>query len=244
MVYNNIKEKYCIQNILFCKSQMLSNKTIINTTNASELSSITTLTMPSSSTNHEIVIWNGTSGNSIAEGHGVIITDGDLANVNSVTFDSVAANLSGANTIWISLANGHLMHGSTNLENFASGPALSMDNAFVHWDGTTGTVIQNFTVLVSNTNSFTVLGQMLLYADPAQNTFIMSRTVLGTMSGFNNTFVGINARTSMTSTARSNNTGFGYAQESGGQQTLLSEVLWDQHMSAQNLLTSVLDMQE
>jgi hypothetical protein len=86
---------------------MSSNKTIINTTNASELSNITTLTVPSSSTNREIVIWGGTSGNSIVGGHGVTIsTDGDLANVNSVTFDSVAANPGSAYTIWNSLADG------------------------------------------------------------------------------------------------------------------------------------------
>jgi hypothetical protein len=58
-----------VQNIIFYKSQM-SNKTIINTTNTSGLSNITTLTVPSSSTDREIVIWDGTSGNSIAGGHG------------------------------------------------------------------------------------------------------------------------------------------------------------------------------
>jgi hypothetical protein len=47
----------------------ISNKIIINTTNTSGLSSITTLTMPSSFTDREIVIWDGTSGNSIAGRH-------------------------------------------------------------------------------------------------------------------------------------------------------------------------------
>jgi hypothetical protein len=102
------------------------------------------------------------------------------------------------------------MYGSTDLEGFTSGPTPSTDNAIVCWDDTTGTVIQNSTVLLSDTNSFTLSGKTLLYADLAQNTFIAGRTVLGMISDFNNTFVGIDAGTSMTSTIRSNNTGFGY----------------------------------
>jgi hypothetical protein len=188
----------------------MSNKTIINTTNASGLSNITTLTVPSSSTDCEIVIWDRTSGNSIAGGHGVTISaDGDIENVNSVAFDNAAANPGGTNTIWVNTADGHLMHGATDLEDFTVGPGSSTDNAIVRWDGTTGTTIQNSTVLLSDTNRFTVSGQTLLYADPGQNTFITGRTVLATMSGFNNTLVGVDAGTSMSSTAGSNNTAFG-----------------------------------
>jgi hypothetical protein len=145
----------------------MSNKTIINTTNASGLSNITTLTVPSSSTDQEIVIWDGTSGNSITGGHGVTIsTDGDLENVNSVTFQNSVSNPGSVNTVWINTADGHLMRGSTDLEDFAAGSGLSTDNAIVRWDGTTGTSIQNSTVLLSDTNRFTVSGQTLLYADP------------------------------------------------------------------------------
>jgi hypothetical protein len=78
-VYNNIQGKISRTKNIYC------DKTIINITNASELSSITTVTMPSSSTNREIVIWDRTSGNSIAGGYGV--TNGDLASIKSLTFD-------------------------------------------------------------------------------------------------------------------------------------------------------------
>jgi hypothetical protein len=109
----------------------MSNKTIINTTNASGLSNITTLTMPSSSTDCEIVIWDGTSGNSIAGGHDVTISAYcDIKNVNSIIFDNAA---------------------------------------IVRWNRTTGTIIQNSTVLLSDTNRFTVSGQILLYADLAKH---------------------------------------------------------------------------
>jgi hypothetical protein len=189
----------------------MSNKTIINTTNASELSSITTLTVPSSSTDREIVIWDGTSGNSIARGHGVTISaNGDLASVISVTFDTATANPGSTHTLWVNTSNGHLMHGATNLEDVAVGPTSSTDNAIVHWDGTTGNSIQNSTVLLSDTNVFTISGQTLLYADTAQSNFLAGKTSLGTMIGSNNTLVGIDAGTTMSSTGGSNNTGLGY----------------------------------
>jgi hypothetical protein len=56
----------------------------------------------------------------------------DLDNVNSVIFDQVVANPSGTDTLWVNSADGHLMHGSTNLENVAVGPASSTDNVIVH----------------------------------------------------------------------------------------------------------------
>jgi hypothetical protein len=81
------------------------------------------------------------------------------------------------------------MHGNTDLEDFAAGSGSSTDNAIVCWNGTTENSIQNSTVLLSDTNRFTISGQTLLYADPGQSTFIAGRTALGTMAGFNNTFV-------------------------------------------------------
>jgi hypothetical protein len=142
------------------------SKTIINTTNTSRLSKITTLTVPASSTDREIVIWDGTGGNSIAGGHGVPISAAaDLASVNSVTFDTAAANPGSTHTLWVNTADGHLMHGATDLEDIAVGPASSTDNAIVRWDGTTGNSIQNSTVLLSDTNVFTISGQTLLYAN-------------------------------------------------------------------------------
>jgi hypothetical protein len=188
----------------------MSNKTIINTTNASGLSNITTLTVPASSTDREIVIWDGTSRNSITGGHGVIISaNEDIENVNSMTLDTAPSNPGSMHTLWVSSADGHLMHGATDLEDFAAGSGSSTDNAIVRWDGTTGTSIQNSTVLLSDTNRFTVLGQTLLYADSTQSNFLAGKTVLGTMMGFNNTLVGVDAGTSMSSTAGSNNTAFG-----------------------------------
>jgi hypothetical protein len=188
----------------------MSNKTIINSTNASGLSNITTLTVPSTSIDREIVIWNGTSGNSIQGGAEVTIsTVGDLENVNTVTLDPAMSNPRGAQTIWVDSSDGHLMHGSTDLEDAAVGPASSTDNAIVRWDGTTSHAIQNSTVLLSDTNRFTVSGQTLLYADLGQSNFLAGKTALGVMTGFNNTLVGVDAGTSMGSTAGSNNTGFG-----------------------------------
>jgi hypothetical protein len=187
------------------------SKTIINTTNASGLSNITTLTVLASSTDREIVIWDGTGGNSIAGGHGVIISAaGDLDNVNSVTFDQVVANPGSTDTLWVNSADGHLMHGATDLEDVAVGPASSTNNAIVCWDGTTGNSIQNSTVLLSDTNVFTISGQTLLKADTTQSNFLVGKTALGTMIGSNNTLVGIDAGTTMSSTGGSNNTGLGY----------------------------------
>jgi hypothetical protein len=65
-----------------------------------------------------------------------ISTDGDLENVNSVTFQNSVSNSGGVNTVWINTADGHLMHGSTDLEDFAAGPGSSTDNVIVCWDGT------------------------------------------------------------------------------------------------------------
>jgi hypothetical protein len=102
------------------------------------------------------------------------------------------------------------MHGSTDLEDVAVGPASSTDNAIVRWNGTTGNSIQNSTVLLSDTNVFTISGQTLLYADTTRSNFLVGKTSLGTMIGSNNTLVGIDAGTTMSSTGGSNNTGLGY----------------------------------
>jgi hypothetical protein len=102
------------------------------------------------------------------------------------------------------------MHGATDLEDIAVGPASSTNNAIVRWDGTTSNSIQNSTILLSDTNVFTISGQTLLYADTAQSNFLAGKTSLGTMIGSNNTLVGIDAGTTMSSTGGSNNTGLGY----------------------------------
>jgi hypothetical protein len=87
--------------------------------------------------------------NSIKGEHNVIIsTDNDLENVNSVIFDSVASKPGSANTIWICSADGHLIHGSTDTEDFVAGLGLLTDNAIVCWNSTTGTSIQNSTVRI------------------------------------------------------------------------------------------------
>jgi hypothetical protein len=98
----------------------------------------------------------------------------------------------------------------TNLKAATVGPGSSTDNVIVRWNGTTRHVIQNSTVLLSDTNRFTVSGQTLLYADPGQSNFLAGMTTLGTMTGFNNTFIDVNAGGSMSSTAGSNNTGYSY----------------------------------
>jgi hypothetical protein len=80
-----------VQNILFYKLR-ISIKTIINTTKMSGLRNITTLTVLSSSTDREIVIWDRTSENSIKSKHSVTIsTNGNLENINSVTLDQVTS---------------------------------------------------------------------------------------------------------------------------------------------------------
>jgi hypothetical protein len=99
------------------------------------------------------------------------------------------------------------MYGATNLEDVIVGPASSTNNAIVRWNGTTGNSIQNLTVLLSDMNVFIILGQTLLYADTTQSNFLVSKTSLGTIIGSNNTLVGIDAGTTISS---ANNTGLGY----------------------------------
>jgi hypothetical protein len=65
-------------------------------------------------------------------------------------------------------------------------------------------------LLLSNTNVFTISGQTLLYADTTQSNFLAGKMSLRTMIGSNNTLVGIDAGTTMSSTGRSNNTRLGY----------------------------------
>jgi hypothetical protein len=53
-------------------------------------------------------------------------------------------------------------------------------------------------------------GRYFFFADTAQSNFLAGKTSLGTMIGSNNTLVGIDAGTTMSSTSGSNNTGLGY----------------------------------
>lgn len=182
----------------------MSNKTIIII--------ITTLTVPSSSTDREIVIWDGTTGKKIGGGHGVLISAaGDIEDVRTTNILAGPSNPGDDQTVWIRAADGHLMRGEVDLEDVVGGPASasSTDNAITRWDGTDGTMIQDSTVLLSDTNVFTVSGQTLLYADPGQRNFFAGRTPLATMTGTHNTFVGVDAGFNLTSTAGSNNTALG-----------------------------------
>lgn len=57
----------------------IMSKSIINQVSSNGISTITTINTPASGTDKEIVVWDGTNADSIAGGHGVLLSvDGDI----------------------------------------------------------------------------------------------------------------------------------------------------------------------
>lgn len=207
----------------------MSTKTIINT-GLGLGGGITTLTTPASSTDREIVIWDGTTGKSIGGGHGVLISAlGEITDATSLTLIESPAGYydTAPDTVWIDSSNGHLHRGPVDLESSISPTGISTDNAITRWDGNTGDAMQNSGVLLSDDDRFSVSGQTLLYADPTQRNFIAGRMPLYALAGSNNTYIGVDAAAGVLSITGSNNTAVGtdalYNLGAGNRNTVLGQ---------------------
>lgn len=121
--------------------------TIININTNGTTTALTTLGLPDSSTDNEVVVFDGTSGNTIASGHGVTIDpSGNMAALNSATFKGGLVNPGGAKTLWVDNSSGHLMLGSADIQADSGGdvfgPASSIDNTIPRFDGISGKTLQ------------------------------------------------------------------------------------------------------
>ena len=92
---------------------------------------ITTLSVPSSVTEREIVIFDSTTGHSIGGGHGVLIsTGGDITGAQSITFTGETDNPGGSNTLWLNTTNSSLYIGAVKVgSGDVVGPASATDRS-------------------------------------------------------------------------------------------------------------------
>lgn len=128
-------------------------------------------------------------------------------------FTAQVANPGGifaANTIWIETTTGHAFRGSVDLEaTGVTGPVSSTDNAIVRFDGTTGQIIKNSTVILENTDriSRNSLASTLLYE--VSGSFLGGGTTLSTIVGSGNMIFGPGTGTSLTSATGNTMVGVG-----------------------------------
>jgi hypothetical protein len=112
-------------------------------------------TVPNSTTVNNLVVWNNTTGTNLGESS-VSVASQNMSNLKSITLTELAANPGTDDTLWIDSATGHLMLGSENLHSVGgdvTGPASSTDNAIARYDGITGGIVQDSSVLIDDTNN-------------------------------------------------------------------------------------------
>jgi hypothetical protein len=79
-----------------------------------------------------------------------------MSNLKSITLTELAANPGTDDTIWIDSATGQLMLGSENLHSVGgdvTSPVSSTDNAIARYDGITGGIVQDSSILIDDTNN-------------------------------------------------------------------------------------------
>ena len=106
--------------------------------------------LPASSLDNEVVRFNGLGGNSI-QGSNVFINDTQgMTGVKALTISAGAVNPGSDTTLWVRDSDNHLLFGAVDLLEGGGGgtgdvvgSASSTDNAIARFDGTTGKIIQN-----------------------------------------------------------------------------------------------------
>ena len=174
-------------------------KNILNITSGGG-SKITTLLVPTTSTDEAVVRWDGTLGQSIQNSSVTIDDNGNQKTTNSLTLLTNATNPNGSKTLWVNSADANKLYFGANEvgggNGNVTGAAGSFDNEIVRFSGTTGKVIKNLDIRLE-----TIGGNSDL---------IMVREPITIPSGDSNTYFGKwvlrrgNANTSFNSAFSSN----------------------------------------
>ena len=123
-------------------------KNIININNTIGGSKITTLLVPSTSTDEAVVRWDGTSGKSIQNSSVTIDDDGNQKTTNSLTLLTNDANPNGDETLWVnSLDSNKLYFGENKVGDVTSNTIPSINNSLVLFDGLTGKIIKESSII-------------------------------------------------------------------------------------------------
>src|SRR6267154_1809405 len=113
-----------------------------------------TITGPGSSTDNKFARWDGVTGLVIQDGLVGASDTGIVSGLIAETFTAQASNPGGTDTIWVDSVSGHLFRGAVDVETVGSGdvvgPVSSTDNAIARYDGTSGQIIQNSLVTISD----------------------------------------------------------------------------------------------
>jgi hypothetical protein len=112
-------------------------------------------TVPNSTTVNNLVVWNNTTGTNLGKSS-VSVASQNMSNLKSITLTELAANPGTDDTLWIDSATGHLMLGSENLHSVGrdvTGPVSSTNNAIARYDGITGGIVQDSSILIDDTNN-------------------------------------------------------------------------------------------
>lgn len=98
---------------------------------------------------------------------------------------------SAAITVWIDASTGHATRGSVDLETAGvTGPLASADNAVARFDGTTGQIIQNSSIIIDDLGGIFTSGPASTLAYTFSNNFIGGGTTLTTLAGTDNLIFG------------------------------------------------------
>jgi hypothetical protein len=107
---------------------------------------------------NNLVVWNNTTGTNLGESS-VSVASQNMSNLKSITLTELATNPGTDDTLWIDSAMGHLMLGSKNLHSVGrdvTGPVSSTNNAIARYDGITGGIMQDSSILIDDTNNLSI----------------------------------------------------------------------------------------
>lgn len=149
---------------------------------------VTTVEFPASPANGRYIIVKDGGGDAASfnvtlDGNGKNI-DGASAYVISTNYGAITLQFNAEEDKWNSIAN------VTMAGNSVSGPASSTDNAITRWDGTSGTSVQNSSVIIEDDNSIHGIAKI------DQNLFVDGgMQVNGTMDLMSNEIANIDTAT-------------------------------------------------
>ncbi len=203
---------------------MSSVKNIINL-NVGGLSNITTINLPEEQNPREIVLFGSNAGDLIGSG---IYSDPskNVADVNSVTFESLAANPGGPNTTWLSTGS-KLYLGANAIGPITIGPIGATPNANAGTltdgvlnlepaDATFGGVITTAAQTIAGEKTFTedIFAQKTIQLPATADAdhgalYIDAQAFLHSYGNASNTFLGINSCIDNSPVPAGENTGIG-----------------------------------
>jgi hypothetical protein len=104
---------------------------------------------------NNLVVWNNTTSTNLGKSS-VSVASQNMSNLKSITLTELATKPRTNDTLWIDSTMGHLILGSENLHSVGrdvTGLASTTNNAIARYDGITGGIVQDSSILIDDTNN-------------------------------------------------------------------------------------------